>query len=293
MLILPVAHVVLNINNKGNLTMKFGNFRSTAILTTALITGLSVSSTTFAEITEPRLTVQDGYVTTIVDKSVVSGSIRRCDFDGVSFTPKEAGNMCSPAPMLGYEIAIIDGIGYLLFDYSGTVNSIDTNKTTGELEKMEKPIGTISGTAAFPPAFGEMAGVMFGAMNGVPLPEGFVPPAVIEWTCKTCNMVVNGTSYTSIVDSPEMFMPGSEFAMKMKGRAFTGLGPVEMGQIVPGASLSVRMAGCSAVTGGGKVGTLCLNGTFTFDMSNMMVDGSISGTGTSNCITVLHEPMSM
>lgn len=269
----------------------FGSIRNTAVAATALMVGLGVSSAAFAAKPESRLTIQDGYTTTIIDKSEVSGNIRRCNFDGATFTVSEAGNFCSPAPMLGYEMAIIDGNAYLLFDYTGTVNSIDTNETTGELETMKDEIGTITGTAAFPPEFGQMAGIMFGAMNGQPMPEGFMPPAVIEWTCKTCNMVVDGTSYTSIVDSPEMFMPGSEYAAKMKGRAFTGLGPVEMGQIVPGASLSVRMAGCSAVTGGGKVGTLCLNGTFTFDMSTMMVDGAISGTGTSNCITVLHEPM--
>jgi hypothetical protein len=97
--------------------------------------------------------------------------------------------------------------------------------------------------------------------------------------------------------------------MKMQGRAFTGLGPVEVAQLIPGNSLSVRMAGCSALvsTDGpnkGKVGTLCLNGTFSFDLSGVLLGSgdpadmtpftsNISGLGTSNCTTVLHNPPQM
>lgn len=87
----------------------------------------------------------------------------------------------------------------------------------------------------------------------------------------------------------------------MKGRAFTGLGPVELGQL-SAESMTVRMAGCSAVVGvagpnAGKVGTLCLNGSFTFDLAGINLSNpmqsTITGTGTSNCITVLHTPMAM
>ena len=74
----------------------FGSIRNTAIAATVLVAGLGVSSATFAGKPDVNLTVQDSYTTTIVDKSVVSGTIRRCNFDGANFTAQEAGNMCSP-----------------------------------------------------------------------------------------------------------------------------------------------------------------------------------------------------
>ena len=257
--------------------MKFGILRNTAVAATALIVGLGVSSATFAAKPVYNLPVQDDYTTTLVDKSVVAGTIRSCG--------TTVGAAC-------YGPFELDSAGNLLFDYTGTVNSIDTNETTGELETIKEPIGTIAGTAAFPMSFGAMAMDMRAVLDGDKDPSTVVIPAVIPWTCNHCEMVVDGKSYTSIVDDPLWFDANGVEDLRMKGRAFTGIGPVEVGQIVPGNSLSVRMAGCSAVTGDGKVGTLCLNGTFTFDMTNLNF-GQLTGTGTSNCVTVLQPLPSM
>ena len=84
-----------------------------------------------------------------------------------------------------------------------------------------------------------------------------------------------------------MEIGGSTFAMiedmPLTGRAFPGLGPVD-----PLGSL--RMAGCAGVQANeegryaNKVGSLCLNGTFTFDLN-------FNGEGVSNCTIVLHDPL--
>jgi hypothetical protein len=68
------------------------------------------------------------------------------------------------------------------------------------------------------------------------------------------------------------------------------------------------MAGCSALVAisgsqAGKMGTLCMNSTATFDVSGAKATfdssgnqtgyepgSTISATGSSNCITVLHKP---
>ena len=90
---------------------------------------------------------------------------------------------------------------------------------------------------------------------------------------------------------------------RLEGRAFTGFGPVEIGQLLNGPngmSMSVRMGGCiamKAVSGPhtGKIGTQCLNGTFTFDLSGIDLGNpmasTLNGTGTSNCWMVLQKPM--
>jgi hypothetical protein len=187
-----------------------------------------------------------------------------------------------------------------MFGYTGKIYSIDTKEKTGQLTKLEKPIGSIQGQAAFPMSFATLAMGMKAYLDGVgPLPSS-VPP-VIDWTCNSCTMVVGDTTYQSIVDVPGSFDAAAVEAMRLEGRAFTGLGPVEVGQL-SAQSMSVRMAGCSAVIGvsgsnAGKVGTLCLNGTFTFDLSGIDLSNpmasNIVGTGTSNCVTVLHKPLAM
>lgn len=244
-------------------------------LVTALALGLGFSAASFADKPLPPI---DSFVTTIIDKSVVAGSIAKDPTTG----------------MLAF-----DGAGKLMFNYTGKIYSVETGEKTGELKGLEKAIGSIAGQAAFPMEFGMLAGGMKAYLDGVgPMPS---VPAVIPWTCNSCTMVVNGSTYRSVVDMAAAFSDGASDAMKMEGRAFTGLGPVEVGQM-SAQSMSVRMAGCSAVVGvdgpnAGKLGTLCLNGTFTFDLSgidlsNMMMS-DIVGTGTSNCVTVLHTPLSM
>jgi hypothetical protein len=91
----------------------------------------------------------------------------------------------------------------------------------------------------------------------------------------------------------QMSLGGSTFeiidGMPLTGPAFPGLGPVEDPYIT--GTLTLRMVGCAGVretTGVGtyanKVGSLCLNGTFTFDQN-------FSGQGVSNCTIVLHDPL--
>jgi len=244
-----------------------------------VLAGLAVTS--LSSRAETPLPPVDRFLTTLIDKSVIAGAVTGMD---------EQGN--------------------LKFEYTGTIYSVETRRRTGELKELDDAIGTIAGTAAFPMSFAQIALGMKAFMDGnTPMPDMSQMPPVINWTCNTCTMVVAGTTYRSIVDLPGMFPDASIQAMRMQGRAFTGLGPVEMGML-SAQSMSVRMAGCSAVVGvagpnAGKVGTLCLNGTFTFDLAGIvytMVNGQpvpdmqntqIRGTGTSNCITVLHTPMAM
>jgi len=261
------------------------------ITVTTLAAAAGFSNPSAADLALPPI---DAYVTTIVDKSVVAGSIRK-DANGyivVDVNPSDATDQ---------------GV---LFDYSGTVYSVETAGGSGQLKALEKPIGTIQGTARFPMSFAQAAMGAKAAMMGLgPMPQ--MPP-VIPWTCATCTMVVGGNTYRSVVDRPDLLPGASQMdaatlasavgELKMQGRAFTGLTPVEVGRLVPGNSLSVRMAGCSALMGAsgsnaGKVGTICLNGTFSFNLSQVVLDpatamtSTITGTGTSNCITVLHTPM--
>jgi len=72
-----------------------------------------------------------------------------------------------------------------------------------------------------------------------------------------------------------------------------------MGQL-SASSLSVRMGGCFAVQVvsvplAGKIGTYCLNSTFTFDLSGINFSNpmasTLNGSGTSNCWTVMHQSM--
>ena len=96
-------------------------------------------------------------------------------------------------------------------------------------------------------------------------------------------------------------MPGADQDMRMQARAFMGLGPVEMNTLEEGRqTLTVRMAGCSAVVGvegpnAGKVGTICVNSTVAFDITDINLaspfESHITAKGTSNCVTVLHQPI--
>ena len=97
----------------------------------------------------------------------------------------------------------------------------------------------------------------------------------------------------TMLDDFEMSIGGSTFemvdGMPLTGRAFPGLGPVE--NPMDTGTLALRMGGCAGVvetTGMGryanKVGSLCLNGTFTFG------EGFV-GKGVSNCTIVLHDPL--
>lgn len=241
------------------------------LLGTIFTTIISFTGTVHAD--GDSLAPQDAFVTTIYDKAIITGEIARGTDGRIAFDPT----------------------GKLMFNYSGAIHAIGTDKTTGVLNELEGKIGSIVGQAAFPMDFAMLAIGMRAYMDGVgPMPA--IPP-VIEWTCNSCTMVVGENTYKSIVDVAE---PGaSTEAQRFKGRAFTGIGPAEVGQISP-YSMSVRMAGCSVVVGvdgpnKGKVGSLCMNATATFDLAGVNLADPfasiIKATGTSNCVTVLHEPI--
>lgn len=275
------------------------------VTSTVFAASLGVSSLVVAG--EDDLTVQDQMVTTIIDKSVIAGEIRK----------DASGNM------------IVDEKGMLSFDYTGDVFSIETNRETGELKEMGDKIGTIKGTAAFPTGFAELSMGMKVVMDliesGYTFKQalGMLPgfkgmPPVIPWTCNSCEMVIGDTTYVSLVNAldpvnGDPMMIGLFDAMidggaaatleatRLDGRAFTSLTPASFDPF--NKTMSVRMAGCSAIVGvegpnAGKMGTLCLNSTATFNISqidysgNIFENGSgISAEGTSNCVTVLHTPM--
>ena len=237
----------------------------------AIVIGLGVSASSFAGTLPPI----DNYLNTYFDKSVIAGSLQH-GAGPMGFAQDAAGNF--------------------LFNYTGKVYGVVTDGNA-KLVTTSNQVGTVEGQAAFPMDFAMLAMGAKDFMDGKgPLPP---IPASINWTCNHCNLKVGGNQYVSIVDTAGgPFSDAAIEAMRMQGRAFTGLGPVEMGQVDPvNQSMTVRMAGCSAVVGvagpdAGKLGTLCLNGSFTFKLADL-AQGNLSGTGTSNCVTVMHTPMQM
>lgn len=278
---------------------------ASVITGTVLAASLGMSSLVIAG----DLTPQDLMVKTIFDKSIISGEVEH-DANG----------------NLVIDNSFDDG-PHVNFKYTGQVVSVDTDKDTGELVDMGKPIGTIEGTASFPINFVYMSAGMNAVMNGqMSMAQlmgkfGGMPP-VVKWTCNHCKMVVGDTTYVSIVDAlapndpygmngmfESMIAGGVDNAidsMRLDGRAFTGQTPVSFDPATKTMSLS--MAGCSAVVGvpnddgtmgsnTGMIGTLCMNSTATFDVSGAVADENfnlisteITATGSSNCTTVLHYP---
>lgn len=211
----------------------------------------------------------DTLLSTYVSKSKITGALEKGD----------DGNL------------LMDENYNFLFKFDGDIYYPVTSPSDGKLQATSGPIGTVAGTVLFPQDFAQLAFQTYAYMTGQgPLPT--IPP-VIHWTMKDITIVDGGTTYVPLPSSPDQ--------MGLNGRAFTGLGPVEMGQL--GAmSMSVRMGGCFAVQAidgveAGKVGTYCLNSTFTFDLSGINLStpmqSTITGSGSSNCTTVLHTPMQM
>lgn len=228
----------------------------------------------------------DTLLTTYVSKSRISGALRKENGYLVTDNGQPDGNF--------------------LFDFSGDIYYPITSPATGKLLATSGPIGTVSGTVLFPPEFASLAFAAYGAMTGQgPALDPATIPASIHWKMDNITIVDAGTTYVPIPSDPE--------AMGLDGRAFTGLGPVEMGQLEVGVdadgvdmSMSVRMGGCFAVAAtegveAGKIGTYCLNSTFTFDLSGInyssdpmvAATSTITGIGSSNCTTVLQTPMQM
>lgn len=155
----------------------------------------------------------------------------------------------------------------IVYPISGTVHATVTDGRTGETLGSYAEVGSISATASFSTAF-------FGLMRG----DWSELPATLPWTMtEDFGMKVNGSTFV--------------FEEKLTGRAFPHLGPVE--NPMETGTMALRMSGCAGVreTSGegeyaGKVGTLCLNGTFTFDEN-------FNGVGVSNCSIAVHDPVQM
>ena len=271
---------------------------ASVVVGSALAASVTLCENALAHNRHDNLTAQDHMVTTIIDKAVIGGDIEH-DSDG-NLTFDDKGNV--------------------KFNYSGNIFSVGTDPNTGELKKLKNTIGTIEGQAAFPMDFVYMSAMINGLMtkmaNGEQVTMPKMPP-IIPWTCNHCRMVVADSTYVSIVDAldpqygdPDMIAKFDEMleggaagaleAMRLDGRAFMGVTPASFDPVAK--TMSIRMAGCSAVVGvegsnAGKLGTVCLNSTATFDVSGAALDengsliaSTITATGTSNCVTILHTP---
>jgi len=146
-------------------------------------------------------------------------------------------------------------------DVYATVTDDDTGVTQGGYVKE----GSISATVLLSMDFFQLLG-----------PWAEIPTATIPWTMDDdFAMVINGTTFS--------------FAEPLDGRAFPHLGAVEVYDPITNPTQAVRMGGCAGVRAdnkgdyAGKVGTLCLNGTFTFE-------ANFDGHGVSNCSIALHTP---
>lgn len=115
--------------------------------------------------------------------------------------------------------------------------------------------------------------------------DAFDPTAsVVNFSCEGCKLTYpDGSTFTSDPNVP------------LQGRAFFLYGPVAPSRTSP--IVTIRMAGCSGlreIAGVGKlankVGSICFNGVFDFDMSN---PNSLPPTitGASNCTIVTHTPV--
>ena len=176
-----------------------------------------------------------------------------------------AGFTCENGDFTGDPMEGCDGgpAANISYPISGMVRAVVTNSNNGETLGGFSEIGTISATASFSTQF-------FGLKD-----DWSVLPPTMPWSMgDDFSLNVNG----SIL----------EIAEPLTGRAFPHLGPVE--NPMETGTLSLRMGGCMGVreTSGmgdhaGKVGTLCLNGTFTFD-------NDFNGVGVSNCTIALHDP---
>ena len=152
----------------------------------------------------------------------------------------------------------------ILYPIAGIVYATVTDGTTGETLGSFKEAGVISATALFDVSFFGLTG------------DWSLLPVTMPWTMMDdFRLEVNGSTF--------------RFEETLTGRAFPQLGPVEDPAVT--GTLALRMAGCAGVreiSGAGryanKVGTLCLNGTFTFDQD-------FNGVGVSNCTIAVHDPI--
>ncbi len=149
----------------------------------------------------------------------------------------------------------------ILYPISGDVYATVTDDDAGETQGGYEQIGNISATASFSTSFFGL----FGDWSSL--------PSTLPWTMTNdFAMTISGTTF--------------RFKEELTGRAFPHLGPVE--NPMDTGTMALRMSGCAGIRAddlgeyAGKVGTLCLNGTFTFD-------GQFNGQGVSNCSIAIHD----
>jgi len=153
----------------------------------------------------------------------------------------------------------------IIYPIAGDVYATVTDDDTGVTQGAYVKEGSISATVLLDMSFFSL----LGDWTQIPTPT-------LPWTMDDdFAVIINGTTFT--------------FAEPLDGRAFPHLGPVEVYDPVTNPTMAVRMAGCAGVRAdnagdyAGKVGTLCLNGTFTFE-------ANFDGHGVSNCTIALHDP---
>ena len=169
---------------------------------------------------------------------------------------------------INYDMMNPDNVS-IIYPITGEVWATLTNGNTGEMMGSYSEIGAISATVVFTTTF-------FGLMG-----DWGVLPATMPWT-----MTDDLAGYNQF----SMEVSGTTFSLgeELTGRAFPHLGPVENPQET--GTMALRMAGCAGIRANdegdyaGKVGTLCLNGTFTFDQM-------FNGVGVSNCSIAIHDPL--
>jgi len=151
----------------------------------------------------------------------------------------------------------------ILYPIEGKVYATVTDDDTGVTLGAYVEEGSVSATVLLSMDFFQLMGDWT-----------LIPTSTLPWTMDDdFAMTINGTTFT--------------VEEELTGRAFPHLGPVEDPMVT--GTMAVRMSGCAGVRAddagdyAGKVGTLCLNGTFTFDES-------FNGHGVSNCSIAIHDP---
>ena len=158
------------------------------------------------------------------------------------------------------------GVETIIYPISGDVFAATINASSGETIAGVIQLGTIEAVPEFSLDFFAL---------GDPTVD-WRDLGVLPWTMSSFKMEISGSTFEHI--------PG----MELDGSAFAALGPVENPE--ESGTASLRMGGCEGireVSGEGDyanmIGSLCLNGTFSFEPD-------FDGVGVSNCTLVLHNP---
>jgi hypothetical protein len=159
-------------------------------------------------------------------------------------------------------------------DVYATVTDDDTGVTLGAYEQR----GSISATVLFSTSF---FGLLMHPWQDL--------EATLPWTMSDDLTGMTNPLTGSPFSEFSMIVDGTTFTFEeeLTGRAFPHLGPVE--DPTETDTMALRMSGCAGLRADGegayadKVGTLCLNGTFSFD-------GDFNGHGVSNCSIAIHDP---